>query len=59
MDLIKIIFSEDDVRAIAEENDIPFETAMERAQSWASAISDTATQLAGEQLESVICTDQP
>lgn len=58
-EIIKILFTNEDVRAFAESANIDFDTAMERAENWAKHIAETATQLVNEQLESVIKFDQP
>lgn len=52
-------FSEDDVRALAEEAEVPFELAMERAEEWSSSIEDRLTELGNEQLLSVVRDGQP
>ena len=57
--LIYISISEADVRALAEEHGIPYETALARAQEWSKHITETAAALCMEQLESVVIRDQP
>lgn len=52
-------FSEEDVRALAEEAEVPFELAMERAEEWSSSIEDRLTELGNEQLLSVVRDGQP
>jgi hypothetical protein len=57
--LIRIIIGIEDVRAIAEENDIDFDLALERAESWGKYIEETASTLVNEQLHDCIVNDQP
>ena len=58
-EILKIVFSEDDVRSMAELAEVDFDVAMDRATEWGRHIADTATQLINEQLESVIKHNQP
>jgi len=57
--IIEISFSELDVQAIAEESGIDLELAIDRAQSWAAAISDRAVELINEQLSNAIVGNFP
>ena len=59
IEIIKIVFTEDDVRGMAELAEVDFDVAMDRVSEWGRHIADTATQLINEQLESVIKHDQP
>lgn len=58
-EIIHIIFTMDDVESMAEMLGIDVGLAKERAESWASAIEDTANNLINEQLCSVIEYDCP
>jgi hypothetical protein len=59
MTIITITFTDADVKELAKEYGVDEATAMERAQSWAGAITDTATTLISVQLASVIQHDTP
>lgn len=52
-------FSVEDVRALAEEAEVPFELALERAEEWSQPIQDRITELGNEQLLNVIRDGQP
>lgn len=58
-EIIRIIWSSEDVRYMAEEAGVPFDVAMERARSWGKHIAETASDMCGQQLQSVIELDQP
>jgi len=58
-EIIKIVFTDDDVRSIAEEAGIDVDVALNRAEDWAKALTETATGGINEQLYSVIVNDQP
>lgn len=57
--VISLTFTNEDVIAFADELGIDPATAVARADSWASAIQDTACALIMDQLESVIEHDTP
>lgn len=59
MDIISIQFTDDDVKTIAEQENIPPAIALERALEWGAYIASTATQLCSEQLTSCIIGNQP
>lgn len=59
MSLIRISLTEEDVLTIAEEHGVSEEVAIERAESWAKSIQETASSLVNEQLEGAIVGDQP
>lgn len=59
IEVIRIIFTSEDVYSIAEDNGIDPDLAMERAQDWGKHIADTMSGYCTEQLESVILTGQP
>lgn len=56
---IRIIFTKNDVADMAEELGVSMEVALRRAESWASAIEETATELIANQLYGAIEHDQP
>lgn len=58
-ELIRIVFTTDDVLAMAEEAAVPEDVAVDRARRWADAITGTATSLCNEQLASVVAHDAP
>jgi hypothetical protein len=58
-ELFRIVFTEQDVHALADENDVPGDLALARAREWAPRIASTATTLCNEQLASAVATDQP
>ena len=58
-EIIRIVWSSEDVRYMAEEAGVPFDLAMERARSWGKHIAGTASDVCGEQLQSCIESDQP
>jgi hypothetical protein len=60
--VISIRFTDEDVRGICADNDIPeteWPALIERVQGWASAITDTVTNLINTQVEGVILDGQP
>ena len=59
VEVIRIIFTMEDVREIADENDIPFDVAKDRALDWGRHIADTMRGYCSEQLESVIIRNVP
>lgn len=59
MKIIEIVFTEEDVREMAEEAGVPYEKALEQAVEWGRHIQDTATSLCHEQLTSTITAGQP
>lgn len=58
-EVITVIFTEADVRSMAEEAGIDLSTAMDRARSWGKHIADTISGIASEQLASCIANDTP
>ena len=58
-ELFSIVFTEDDVLAIAEEAGVPVDLALERAHEWAKYIAEVATQQCNEQLASVVAHGTP
>lgn len=58
-EIIRIIFTEEDVKGMAEDLEIDEEVALERAWEWGKHIADTATGLCSEQLESCIKINTP
>lgn len=59
MELIRLIYTDEDVRDMAEEYGIDPDVAMRRATEWADAILTTGGGLISEQLASVIQYDTP
>lgn len=59
VEVIRIIFTTEDVRGMAEEAGIDPDLALDRAFDWGRHIADTMTGYCAEQLESVIKTGQP
>jgi len=57
--VISVVFTHDDVAALADEHDIDYATALERAYAWSSSIEDTARNLIHDQLTGAIAQDQP
>ena len=57
--IISIIFTEDDVFDIAEALGIDRDVALDRADSWAKAITETSVSRINEALASVIEFDTP
>lgn len=57
--VIRIIFTEADVRDMAIDAGVDERAALERARSWGRRIQDTATTLCDEQLWNCIDGDQP
>lgn len=58
-ELIRIIFTEDDVLAMAECAGVADAVALERARDWAKHIAATAVELCNQQLASVVECDAP
>ena len=58
-ELFSIVFSEDDVLAMAEEAGVPVDLALGRAHEWAKYIAEAATQQCNEQLASVVAHGTP
>jgi len=58
-EVIRIVFTDADVEAIADDHDVSHEEAKRRAHAWASSITDTAVSLVDEQLTGAIVDDQP
>ena len=58
-EIIRIIFTDEDVRAMAKDAGVSEWTALARAESWGKHIQDTAMTLCSEQLADVIALDQP
>lgn len=58
-ELIRIVFTTDDVLSMADEAGVPADVAVDRSCRWAGAITDTATSLCNEQLASVVAHDAP
>lgn len=58
-ELIHIIFTTEDIESIAEDAEINFDLALERARNWASDIEDTAVGLIYDQLYNVVERDAP
>lgn len=58
-EIIHIVFTIDDIASMAEDAEIDFGIALERARNWASDIEDTAVSLISDQLYSVIEFDIP
>lgn len=58
-EIIRIIWSSEDVRYMAEEAGVPFDVAMERARSWGKHIAEWASDASGEQLQAAIMSNQP
>lgn len=59
VEVIRIIFTTEDVRSMAEDAEVDPDVAIERALSWGKHIEDTMSGYCSEQLDSVIRTDQP
>lgn len=57
--IIRIIFTDEDVRGMAEESGVEPDVALDRAREWGKHIADTAMGLCSEQLESCINTGTP
>lgn len=57
--IVKVNFTTEDVLEMAEQAGVDSEVALERARDWGESIQDTVMQIAGEQLASVIETNQP
>jgi hypothetical protein len=58
-EVIRIIFTSEDIESMADELNIDREVAMDRALEWGKYIADTMTGYCCEQLEEVILTGQP
>jgi hypothetical protein len=58
-ELFSIVFTEDDVIAMAEAAGVPAELALDRAHSWAKYVGEAATQRCNEQLASIAQHDTP
>jgi hypothetical protein len=58
-EIIRIVFTYEDVDSMAEGLGVDIAVARERADSWADAIADTAMTHINEQLASVIEHDTP
>lgn len=59
VEVIRIIFTSEDVYDLADEHGIDRDKALAAALDWKNAIEDTMTGYCFEQLESVIVTGQP
>lgn len=57
--VIEIVFTVEDVRAMAEDNGIDPDVAVDRASEWGRHIASTMAGYCSEQLESVVLTGQP
>lgn len=58
-EIIKIIFTDADVRTMAELAGVDEEVALDRAEDWARHITETASTMVGEQLASVVSENAP
>lgn len=58
-EVIRVVFTREDVADIAADNEIELEIALHRAYEWSNAIEQTATELVNTQLQSVIISNQP
>lgn len=58
-EIVRCIFTDDDVRGIAADNNIDPDAAIAVAREWGKHIADTLCGIASEQLESVILTGHP
>lgn len=59
IEIIRIIWTEQDVRDTAKDYDIDPDLALGRALEWAKHIAETASNLISEQLTNVIRYDNP
>lgn len=59
MSIISITYTEEDIKGLAADNDIPFDLAIARAEEWSKHITATAMQLIWQQLESVVIGSEP
>jgi hypothetical protein len=58
-ELIRCVFTEEDVGGIAEREAVPFDVALARAHAWSKHIAERASTLIKEHLESVVRSNQP
>lgn len=58
-ELIHIIFTTEDIESMAEDVEINFDLALERARNWASDIEDAAVGFIYDQLYNVVERDAP
>lgn len=58
-EVLRIVFTDEDIRSLAEGGEVDEATALLRARSWARHIGETATGLINDQFQSVVETDQP
>lgn len=59
MEFIRVIYTDEDVKDIAEDLGIDRDTAFARAESWGKHIENNISSIAGEQLRSCIEHDTP
>lgn len=59
VEVIRIVFTSEDVFSIAEDNGIDPDLALERAMDWGKHIAETMSNYCTEQLESVIRFNAP
>lgn len=58
-EIIRIVWTTDDIKSIAEAAGVDEETALQRAIEWGKYIEETANSLCATQLASVVETDSP
>ena len=57
--LISLRFTSDDVASMAENADVPYDIALERADEWAKHVGETASTLINEQMASIVKHNTP
>jgi hypothetical protein len=58
-EIVRCVFTDEDIREIAEAAGVPTEVALERARQSGRHIANAARELIADELKSVITTDQP
>jgi len=58
-EIIRIVFTDEDVRSMAEAAGIDVQVALDRAEDWAKHVSEAAITNISEQLVSIVVHDQP
>jgi hypothetical protein len=58
-EIIRIVFTDEDIRSMAEAAGIDVQVALDRAEDWAKHVSEAAITNISEQLVSIVVHDQP
>jgi hypothetical protein len=59
IEVVRIIFTTEDIRAMARDAGIDEDIAVDRVLDWGKYVADTFTTHVSEQLDSIVRTGQP